>query len=159
MEFGRSSERLTLLADQFELTLEDLEAEHAHAACVVAGDVPPEVPRHPAASPGASPAPPGGHPSRAGGGRLHRLRGHHVRAGRGSNRSAGVCAGPLLDRAPRPPQARLPTLRRDLPSAGTFVAGPAWLCRTGAAGARAARGASTRVLKLRYPASCDKITI
>ena len=45
MEFGRSSERLTLLADQFELTLEDLEAEHAHAACVVAGDVPPEVPQ------------------------------------------------------------------------------------------------------------------
>jgi transposase len=41
MKFGQSSERLTLLADQLELTLEDLEAEHAHAACVVAGDVPP----------------------------------------------------------------------------------------------------------------------
>ena len=32
MKFGQSSERLTLLADQLELTLEDLEAEHAHAA-------------------------------------------------------------------------------------------------------------------------------
>jgi transposase len=40
MKFGQSSERLTLQADQLELTLEDLEAEHAHAECVIAGHVP-----------------------------------------------------------------------------------------------------------------------
>jgi len=44
MKFGQSPERLTLLADQFELTLKYLEAEHAHAPCVVAGDAPPELP-------------------------------------------------------------------------------------------------------------------
>ena len=45
MTFGQSSERLRLLADQLELMLEDLEAEHAHAACVVANDVSPEAPQ------------------------------------------------------------------------------------------------------------------
>jgi len=45
MKFGQSSERLTLLADQLELTLEDLEAEHAHAGCVVAGDTLADVPQ------------------------------------------------------------------------------------------------------------------
>lgn len=35
MKFGRSSERLTMLADQLELTLEDMEAAAAHAHCVV----------------------------------------------------------------------------------------------------------------------------
>jgi len=52
----------------------------------------PSYPRHPAASPSASGSPPGGHPSRAGDGRLHRLQGHHVRARQERNRSAGVCA-------------------------------------------------------------------
>ncbi|UYY76803.1 IS66 family transposase [Sphingomonas sp. R1] len=37
MKFGQSSERLLLLADQLELSLEDLEAAHAHATCVIAG--------------------------------------------------------------------------------------------------------------------------
>lgn len=40
MKFGHSSERLALQADQLELTLEDLEAEHAHAECVIEGRVP-----------------------------------------------------------------------------------------------------------------------
>ncbi|QSR19210.1 hypothetical protein CA833_18630 [Novosphingobium sp. KA1] len=44
MKFGQSSERLALQADQLELTLEDLEAEHAHAECVVDGHVPEEAP-------------------------------------------------------------------------------------------------------------------
>lgn len=44
MKFGQSSERLTLQADQLELTLEDLEAEHAHAECVIAGHVPDDAP-------------------------------------------------------------------------------------------------------------------
>ena len=44
MKFGQSSERLTLLADQLELTLEDLEAEQASAECVVAGDTLPDAP-------------------------------------------------------------------------------------------------------------------
>ena len=44
MKFGQSSERLTLQADQLELTLEDLEAEHAHAECVMAGHVPDDAP-------------------------------------------------------------------------------------------------------------------
>lgn len=57
MKFGQSSERLTLLADQLELTLEDLEAEHAHAACVVAGDVPPEVVQAPGRKPRREPLP------------------------------------------------------------------------------------------------------
>lgn len=35
MKFGQSSERLTMLADQLELTLEDMEAAAAHAHCVV----------------------------------------------------------------------------------------------------------------------------
>lgn len=35
MKFGQSSERLTMLADQLELTLEDIEAAAAHAHCVV----------------------------------------------------------------------------------------------------------------------------
>ena len=39
MKFGQSSERIAEIADQLELTLEDLEAEHAHAACAV-GDLP-----------------------------------------------------------------------------------------------------------------------
>ena len=37
MKFGQSSERMTQLADQLELTLEDLEAQQAHAECVVRG--------------------------------------------------------------------------------------------------------------------------
>ena len=57
MKFGQSSERLTLLADQLELTLEDLEAEHAHAACVVAGDVSPEVLQAPGRKPRREPLP------------------------------------------------------------------------------------------------------
>lgn len=40
MKFGQSSERLSLQANQLELTLEDLEAEHAHAECVIEGHVP-----------------------------------------------------------------------------------------------------------------------
>ena len=44
MKFGQSSERITQLADQLELTLEDLEAEHAHAACVVADQSPTDAP-------------------------------------------------------------------------------------------------------------------
>jgi len=57
MKFGQSCERLTPLPDQFELTLEDLETEHAHAACVVAGDVPPEVPQTPSCKPRREPLP------------------------------------------------------------------------------------------------------
>ena len=37
LKFGQSSERLNRQADQLELTLEDLEAEQAHATCAVAG--------------------------------------------------------------------------------------------------------------------------
>lgn len=44
MKFGQSSERLTLLADQLELTLEDLEAEHARAECVIDGNTSPDAP-------------------------------------------------------------------------------------------------------------------
>ena len=44
MKFGQSSERLTLQADQLELTLEDLKAEHAHAECVITGHVPDDAP-------------------------------------------------------------------------------------------------------------------
>ncbi|WP_404479196.1 hypothetical protein [Novosphingobium sp. BL-52-GroH] len=44
MKFGQSSERLTLQADQLELTLEDLEAEHAHAECVIEGHAPEDSP-------------------------------------------------------------------------------------------------------------------
>lgn len=40
MKFGQSSERLVLLADQLELTLEDMEAAHAHAHCVIENAVP-----------------------------------------------------------------------------------------------------------------------
>ncbi|MET0372691.1 MAG: IS66 family transposase [Rhizorhabdus sp.] len=40
MKFGQSSERLALLADQLELTLEDMEAATAHAHCVIEGAVP-----------------------------------------------------------------------------------------------------------------------
>jgi len=57
MKFGQSSERLTLLADQLELTLENLEAEHTHAACVVAGDVSPDVPQAPGRKPRREPLP------------------------------------------------------------------------------------------------------
>ena len=57
MKFGQSSERLTLLVDQLELTLEDLEAEHAHAACVVADGVPPEAPQAPGRRPRREPLP------------------------------------------------------------------------------------------------------
>lgn len=57
MKFGQSSERLTLLADQLELTLEDLEAEHVHAACVVACDVPPDAPRGSGRKPRREPLP------------------------------------------------------------------------------------------------------
>lgn len=44
MKFGQSSERLALQADQLELTLEDLEAEHAHAECIVEGHVSEDAP-------------------------------------------------------------------------------------------------------------------
>lgn len=44
MKFGQSSERLALQADQLELTLEDIEAEHAHAECVIEGHVPEDTP-------------------------------------------------------------------------------------------------------------------
>jgi hypothetical protein len=44
MKFGQSSERMTLEADQLELTLEDLEAEHAHTECVIEGHVPEDTP-------------------------------------------------------------------------------------------------------------------
>ena len=57
MKFGQSSERLTLLADQLELTLEDLEAEHARAACVVAGDALADVPQAPGRKPRREPLP------------------------------------------------------------------------------------------------------
>lgn len=40
LKFGQSSERLARQADQLELTLEDLEAQQAHAECVVAGAAP-----------------------------------------------------------------------------------------------------------------------
>jgi len=42
MKFGQSSERITEMADQLELTLEDLEAEHAHAACAIREPAPTE---------------------------------------------------------------------------------------------------------------------
>lgn len=57
MKFGQSSERLTLLADQLELTLEDLEAEHAHAACVVVGDTLADVPEKSGRKPRREPLP------------------------------------------------------------------------------------------------------
>ncbi len=57
MKFGQSSERLTLLADQLELTLEDLEAEHAHATSVVAGDVLAGTPQAPGRKPRREPLP------------------------------------------------------------------------------------------------------
>ncbi len=57
MKFGQSSERLTLLADQLELTLEDLEAEHANAACVVVGDTLADVPEKPGRKPRREPLP------------------------------------------------------------------------------------------------------
>ncbi|WP_310106361.1 IS66 family transposase [Sphingomonas sp. BE138] len=57
MKFGQSSERLTLLADQLELTLEDLEAEHAHATCVVEGDVLADTPQAPGRKPRREPLP------------------------------------------------------------------------------------------------------
>lgn len=44
MKFGQSSARLALQADQLELTLEDLKAEHAHAECVNEGHVPDDNP-------------------------------------------------------------------------------------------------------------------
>lgn len=44
MKFGQSSERLATEGDQLELTLEDLEAEHAHAECVIEGRVPDDAP-------------------------------------------------------------------------------------------------------------------
>ena len=40
MKFGQSSERIAEMADQLELTLEDLEAEHAHALSAVADQAP-----------------------------------------------------------------------------------------------------------------------
>lgn len=40
LKFGQSSERLARQADQLELTLEDLEAQQAHAECIVAGAAP-----------------------------------------------------------------------------------------------------------------------
>ncbi|MFV0622672.1 IS66 family transposase [Sphingomonas sp. ac-8] len=57
MKFGQSSEQLTLLADQLELTLEDLEAEHAHATCVVEGDVLADTPQAPGRKPRREPLP------------------------------------------------------------------------------------------------------
>jgi transposase len=42
MKFGQSSERITEMADQLELTLEDLEAEHARVACALGEPVPTE---------------------------------------------------------------------------------------------------------------------
>jgi transposase len=42
MKFGQSSERLEMLADQLELTLEDMEAGNAHAGCVINGTAPVE---------------------------------------------------------------------------------------------------------------------
>lgn len=58
MKFGQSSERLALQTDQLELTLEDLEAEHAHAACVIAGHVPEDSPgKAPARKPRRAPLP------------------------------------------------------------------------------------------------------
>lgn len=56
MKFGQSSERLSLLADQLELTLEDLEAGNAHAACIVAREVPAE-PAAPRTKPRREPLP------------------------------------------------------------------------------------------------------
>ena len=44
MKFGQSSERLTLLADQLELTLEDLEAEQARTEFVIEAETPPDTP-------------------------------------------------------------------------------------------------------------------
>ena len=39
MKFGQSSERIAHQADQLELTLEELEAEQSHAACIVESNV------------------------------------------------------------------------------------------------------------------------
>lgn len=57
MKFGQSSERLAQLADQLELTLEDLEAEHAHAECVVADAAPPDQAAQPGRKPKREPLP------------------------------------------------------------------------------------------------------
>ena len=57
MKFGQSSERMMQLADQLELTLEDLEAQQAHAECVMRGQVdqdeaePPKARRKPKRAP------------------------------------------------------------------------------------------------------------
>lgn len=55
MKFGQSSERLARQADQLELTLEELEAEQAHATCEVEGKVaedgPVAVPNRPRRKP------------------------------------------------------------------------------------------------------------
>ncbi len=42
MKFGQSSERITEMADQLELTLEDLEAEQAHTTCAIGEPAPAE---------------------------------------------------------------------------------------------------------------------
>lgn len=44
MKFDKSSEHLAAQAGQLELTLEELEVEHAHAECVVEGRVPDDTP-------------------------------------------------------------------------------------------------------------------
>jgi transposase len=57
MKFGQSSERMALQADQLELTLEELEAEQAHAECVIEGKLPDREPNAPANRPRRKPLP------------------------------------------------------------------------------------------------------
>jgi transposase len=57
MKFGQSFEKLTLQADQLELTLEDMEAEHAHALSVVENNEGAETPARARRKPKRSPLP------------------------------------------------------------------------------------------------------
>lgn len=57
MKFGQSSERMAQQADQLELTLEELEAEQAHAECVIEGKLPDREPKARANRPRRKPLP------------------------------------------------------------------------------------------------------
>ncbi len=57
MKFGQSSERMVQQADQLELTLEELEAEQAHAECVIEGKLPDHEPKAPSSRPRRKPLP------------------------------------------------------------------------------------------------------
>ncbi len=57
MKFGQSSERMASQADQLELTLEELEAEQAHAECVIEGKLPDREPKASSSRPRRKPLP------------------------------------------------------------------------------------------------------